>query len=372
MLIDVLALASVIGLILVWVVYPAVVSVLAAIRRRPAQSDAEQPMVSVVIATREPEEAILERVDNCLRTRYPGDRLEVVVAYARDGVPPQFSKLRESGAPVRSVRADEGGGKAVALNAGVRAANGEVIVFADTYQRFDEATIPRLVDTVMQEGIGAASGSLQLAPGTGSIVAAYWRFERWLRGVEAGLHSAVGATGAVWAMRRSLWQPLPAGLILDDVHTPMRVVLAGQRVAFVEEAKAWEMRVPTPSQEYGRKVRTLTGVVQLCAWLPAVLVPVRNPIWLQFLFHKLLRMLTPYMVTIIALWLLVVGAAAVRPSTLLGVAAVAGVGLLWLLLTRHPLAARIRHLAAEGLLIQFAVLIAGVNGMRGHWRVWDA
>ena len=41
-------------------------------------------------------------------------------------------------------------------------------------------------------------------------------------------------------------------------------------------------------------VRTLTGVIQVCAWLPGVLNPLRNRIWLQFVFHKLLRLLTPY------------------------------------------------------------------------------
>jgi len=45
-------------------------------------------------------------------------------------------------------------------------------------------------------------------------------------------------------MRRSLWSPLPASLILDDVYTPMRVVLAGRRVAFVDDARATDLRNP--------------------------------------------------------------------------------------------------------------------------------
>jgi cellulose synthase/poly-beta-1,6-N-acetylglucosamine synthase-like glycosyltransferase len=224
----------------------------------------------------------------------------------------------------------------------------------------------------MQPGVGAVSGSLRLAPGTGSMVALYWSFERWLRRTEARLHSAVGATGAVWALRRSLWQPLRAGLILDDVYGPMRVVLAGQRIGFVENAVAWETRTPTAAQEYRRKVRTLTGVLQLCAWLPAVLLPFRNPIWVQFVFHKLLRMLTPYMLTVMAIWLLVAAAEAARPATLVLGAIAGGVGLTWFLFTGRRWAERMRQLAVEGVLIQFAVLVAGVNGLRGHWQVWDA
>jgi len=368
-LIDVLAVVSALGLLITWGLYPAVVGILASFRRKRAPApDVEWPTVSVVIASREPEEAIRTRVANILATRYPTERLEVIVASGRDG---DAGDSPAQDARIRHVRA-AGSGKALALNAGVEAATGEVIVFADTYQRFDENTIPRLVSAVDAPGTGAASGRLELAPGTPSLVASYWAFERWLRRMEAGLHSAVGATGAVWAIRRELWQPLRPGLILDDVYTPMRIVLAGQRVAFRDDALAWETRTPTPAQEYSRKVRTLTGVVQLCIWLPGVLLPLRNPIWLQFVCHKLLRMLTPYKLAILAAWLLAVGAGAVEPTALLVTGAVAGATLLWFAVTRRPWAARIRRLATEGVLLQFAVLIAGINGLRGHWRVWDA
>lgn len=369
---DTIALLSLAGLILVWGLYPAAVGLLALLRRRGGSGVVlEWPRVSVVIATREPAEAVRERVRNGLSTRYPPDRLEIIVAHDREGVAPDLSDLRPAEA-VRTVAADPGGGKAVALNAGVRSATGDVIVFADTYQRFEEDTIPLLVTKLMEPKIGAVSGSLQLSSGTGPMVSLYWKLERWLRGAEARLHSAVGATGAVWAMRRSLWNELPAGLILDDVYTPMRVALAGQRVAFIDSARAWEMRTPTPTQEYGRKVRTLTGVVQLCHWLPEVLSPIRNPIWLQFLFHKLLRLTTPYMVTFIGIWVIVRPAASATPATLLLAGGAAVVGLAWLMSTHRPLAVRLRRLALESFLIQYAVLVAGVNGLRGNWQVWDA
>ena len=136
------------------------------------------------------------------------------------------------------------------------------------------------------------------AHGALNLAERYWRLERWLRKWEARLHSSVGVTGAIYAMRRELWKPLPANLILDDVYLPMRLVLDGWRVGFTDQARARDVRRFEAGQEYRRKVRTLTGVIQVCAWLPGVLNPVRNPIWLQFVFHKLLRLLTPYLVVI--------------------------------------------------------------------------
>jgi poly-beta-1,6-N-acetyl-D-glucosamine synthase len=202
-------------------------------------------------------------------------------------------------------------------------------------------------------------------------VGRYWTYERWLRRNEAEVHSCVGVTGAIWALRSALWSPLPAHLILDDVYTPMRVVLAGHRVAFVDDARAVDVRHTEPSQEYRRKVRTLTGNLQLCAWLPALLVPLRNPIWAQFMLHKLLRLLTPYWLLAIAAWLAV---AALRRAEAYPTAAavlllcVAGAALI----ARARVFPLVQRMATWGLTLQAAVIVAALNGFRRRWDVWRA
>jgi len=151
----------------------------------------------------------------------------------------------------------------------------------------------------------------------------------------------------------------------------MRVVLAGYRVAFVDDARATDLRDPDPAHEYRRKVRTLTGVVQLCCWLPDLLIPWRNPIWLQFMFHKLLRLLTPYWIIGLTTWtgfmllrwfetnpivmsiplFTLAAASAVRKSK---VARVIGGAVGW------------------GAMLQAALIVAMVNGLRRQWDVWQA
>jgi hypothetical protein len=205
------------------------------------------------------------------------------------------------------------------------------------------------------------------ATGRSSVTLAdhYWSYEKWLRSSEARLHSTVGVTGSVYAMRRELWGPLPAGGILDDVYTPMRLVLAGYRVGFADEARAYDTRRFGSGQEYRRKVRTLTGVIQLCVWLPAVLVPFRDPIWLQFLFHKLFRLLTPYVAIVAGLAALALAWRELGPAPLLGLAAV---GATASVLPR--IGPRVRALVVWGVALQAAIVVATINGIRGRWNVW--
>lgn len=368
---DRLAIGAAAFLVAVWVVYPAAIAAMAAVAvrlrrgRSGPESSPELPTVSVVIATRESDDVVTERIRNCLDTAYPRERLEVVIA--RDSA--HAGSLTSLPSNVLEVTADPPGGKASALNAGVRTATGEIVVFADSHQRFLPDTIPLLVARLGQNRVGVVSGRLELP--LSSLAARYWSYERWLRRMEARVHSSIGATGAVYAIRRSLWQPLRPGLLLDDVYTPMRIVLAGWRVSFAENAVAIETRTHSPRQEYVRKVRTLTGVVQLCAWLPAVLLPIRNPVWIQFVFHKLLRMLTPYALAIIALWAVFEAMRLAGPAApLIGLVGVV-LGL-WIAFTRAAAAQRFRAIAVEGILLQWAVVLAGINGLRGRWGVWDA
>jgi cellulose synthase/poly-beta-1,6-N-acetylglucosamine synthase-like glycosyltransferase len=366
-LLDLLVGCSAGGLVSVWLGYPAAMGLLARLTRaRPRVPHAVLPSVSVVLATRESAAAIRARVENCRATTYPADKLEVVVALDRDRV-----AADDDVAPtVVMVRGDAAGGKASALNAALRSARGDVVVFTDTHQRFDERTIPNLVAALADARVGAVSGRLELGKGAGVAVRAYWSLERWLRHCEAQVHSCVGVTGAVYAIRRKLWAPLPSGLINDDVFIPMRIVLDGHRVAFAEDAHAFETRRPTPLQEYTRKLRTLTGVMQLCAWMPALLVPLRNPIWAQFVIHKLLRLLTPYLLLVIAFWCALQAGAILGPYITPALVLLA-LTMLWMWRTKNRWGSAARRVITECVLLQVAIVLATANALRGRWQVWD-
>jgi hypothetical protein len=115
-----------------------------------------------------------------------------------------------------------------------------------------------------------------------------------MRRHESRIWSTLGATGAIYAIRRALYRPLPADTILDDVLTPMRIVLRGYRVVFNEKALAFDRAASDADAEARRKVRTLAGNYQILALEPALLRPWRNPVWLQYVSHKIGRLAVPY------------------------------------------------------------------------------
>jgi poly-beta-1,6-N-acetyl-D-glucosamine synthase len=295
------------GLVLyVYVGYPVLLAVWARLRPRPHHVDPQSlPCVSIVLAARNEGRRLPGRIDNLLSLDYPADRLEIIVVSngSTDRTAQALAPyLGASGRRprVRLIELDEAG-KAIALNAGVAAARHDVVVFADARQRFASDAVRQLVRNLADPSVGAVSGELVLdcelgvASSTiGDSVGTYWRYEKFIRKLESRIDSTSGATGAVYAMRRTLWRELPAGTLLDDVLAPMRVVLAGSRVVFDETARAFDVTPPDAATEAQRKARTLAGNYQLAVLEPRLLLPFVNRVWLQFWSHKLGRLLVPY------------------------------------------------------------------------------
>jgi len=303
--------------------------------RRPGEKSAArsrslQGGVSIVIAARNEGCRLAARLENLFSLDFSGPRQIIVVS---DGSTDNTREVLARFAGVVEVVMLDGGGKALALNTGVAHARHDIVVFADARQVFAPDALKALVEPFSDPSIGAVSGELlldaeselfanrrsladrrtaprltrsaaierrrgerrrALASTITDGVGMYWRYEKHLRRLESAIGSMIGATGAIYAIRRHLWQPLPPNTILDDVLTPMRVVLAGHRVVFNERARAFD-RVPVDAEaEARRKVRTLAGNYQLPLLEPRLLLPWRNPVWLQYVSHKLGRLVVPY------------------------------------------------------------------------------
>lgn len=339
--------------------------------RPVTRDDAHRPSITVVVASREPAPAIRGRVEDLLVEAYPAERIEIVIALDAAGAFCSMDELAGIDTRVRVVMGDQPGGKACTLNAALREARSEIIVFADTRQRFSRGAFAALVAPFIDSTVGAVSGRYELpAADAGSPIAWYWQHESWIRRTEAEIHSSIGVIGPIWAMRRELWEPLRSGLILDDVQTPMRLVRDGWRVAFAETASAREPHASTPESEWRRKVRTLTGNLQLLAWNPWLLVPWRNPLWLTYILHKLLRFTSPYGAMLAAAGAAVLGVnwlrSAFTGTELLGSALAA----ILLLTAVSPLRRKGTRLVHWIAVMQAALLVGAWNGLRGRWDVW--
>src|SRR6516165_2666066 len=283
-----------------YLLYPIAVWLLGRLRRQSPRAGAAPPAApafTVVLAVQDEGSRITSRLDELVAliatTRGPAEVIVVANGCADD----TSALARAHPSPlVRVIEVAENAGKAHALTCGYEAAKGELLVFADARQRWAADSLQRLLENFANPEVGAVSGELVIEAASGVLagVGLYWRYEKWLRRNEGRLHSMVGVSGSICAVRRELFRPIPRGVLLDDVYWPLQVVMQGRRVVYDERALAYDRLPDRPVDEFRRKVRTLSGNFQLAALLPQALLPCRNPIWVQFVFHKLLRLLIPW------------------------------------------------------------------------------
>jgi len=247
--------------------------------------------ITIVIAARNEADTIARKIANLRALDYPAELIEIIVVSdgSTDRTPAILRSLTDAG--VRAVELPQAQGKAIALNHGVAEARGEIVLFTDARQRLDPGAARALVANFSDPSVGAVSGELMLGDERQGL-GLYWRLEKLIRQWESATGSTVGVTGALYAVRRKLLQPLPAGTILDDVLIPMEVVRQGHRVLFEPAARAHD-DLANSRREFRRKVRTLTGNYQLLQLAPWLLTG-ENPARFEFVCHKLLRLVVPF------------------------------------------------------------------------------
>ncbi len=277
--------------------YPLLLAAASRWRGRPWRAAPVAASVSVVLSAHNEEQTLPGRLEELTgliaATGRPGEVI-VVSDGSTDDTATVARRYADRGVRVLE---QEKSGKAVALSAGCAAARYDLLVLADARQRWAGDALDRLVENFADPAVGAVSGDLVLeaAPGVLAGVGLYWRFEKWLRVQESRLYAQVGVTGAICAVRRPLFRPVPPGTLLDDVYWPMHVVLQGYRVVHDARAKAYDRLPDRPHDEFRRKVRTLAGNFQLVTRLPAAAcLPWRNRVWWQWVSHKLLRLAVPW------------------------------------------------------------------------------
>ncbi len=257
------------------------------------------PTVSIVIPTCNEARYLKARLDNMAELDYPSALVEwIVVSNGSSDATESLLHSSFFGFPNRKyLHLDTPVGKSSALKQGVRMASGRIIVFMDARLPVSSNALRKLVPYLLYPEVGAVSGELVLSDPT-SLAAGnlglYWRYEKWIRENESRLYSTTGVTGALYAMRRSDYKPNRNATLLDEFDTPVSLLKQGKRTLFVAGAHAYDKASENIREEFQKKVRNLAGNWQSFQANPWLFLPSRNPVWWQFLSHKLFRLLVPY------------------------------------------------------------------------------
>jgi cellulose synthase/poly-beta-1,6-N-acetylglucosamine synthase-like glycosyltransferase len=262
-------------------------------RRPPAQLGL--PHVSVLIAAYNEAACIGQRIENLLAQDYPADKLEILIG--SDASTDETDAIVQRYA-ARGVKLSRGqrAGKAGVLSRLVAMATGEVLVMTDANTAFERDAIRLLVQPLREESVGLVCGRLRLHSPEGAPVTegAYWKLESLLKLYESRRGCVMGANGGIYAVRKELFAPLPAGTVVDDFVAALRVLEAGSEVRYEPEAVAHEEAAPDHAGEYRRRVRIAAGCFRALSQHRDLLSPRHGFTAFSLWSHKVLRWFVPH------------------------------------------------------------------------------
>jgi poly-beta-1,6-N-acetyl-D-glucosamine synthase len=295
---EILFWISAAGLAYIYVGYPLLVWAFARWFGRPAVTGDCRPSISVILVAYNEAGRMAGKIANVLASTAAPQIVEVLVGSDGSTDATYSSAAAFPDPRVKATEFTIRRGKPSVINDLVSLATGELLLFIDARQDLAPQAIERMVRNFADPQVGVVSGELVLkrdhATGTaGEGMGLYWTYEKFIRTAESQFRSVPGATGALYAMRRALFRPIPAATILDDVVIPMQAVEQGYRCLLERGAEAFDRPSVSSTRESIRKRRTIAGCAQLLVAQPRWLLPWRNPIWWEFCSHKLLRLLSP-------------------------------------------------------------------------------
>jgi cellulose synthase/poly-beta-1,6-N-acetylglucosamine synthase-like glycosyltransferase len=285
-----------------YVAYPLLLCALARLfgRRRgpPGEVDANQlPSVALLIAAYNEQAVIEDRIRNALQLDYPREKLQIVVA--SDGSSDATAQIvrNHAGCGVRLIDNVHRRGKAAVLNSAITELSADILILSDANTHTDPQAARSLVRWFANPRIGAVCGRLILKdPVSGKNVdSLYWRYETFLKRRESDLGALLGSNGAIYAIRRTIYCPIPDQTIVDDFVIPLLAkVRFGCDIIYDPEATAAEESAPDVASEFRRRSRIGAGGWQAIGILWRLLNPLRG--WVAFTFwsHKVLRWLCPF------------------------------------------------------------------------------
>ncbi|HWH07181.1 MAG TPA: glycosyltransferase family 2 protein [Candidatus Paceibacterota bacterium] len=271
----------------VYIGYPLVLRIAVQLFSRPVRKGYCEPRVTLIVSAYNEEAVIGKKIENTFALDYPSEKLEIIIC--SDGSTDSTDEIvRSYDGKVILHRVEGRRGKPECQNQGAAIASGDVLVFSDANSMYDTAALRNLMQNFHDEKVGVVCGELRYKKNNKSDEGLYWKLERFLKEAESVLGSCLGANGAIYAVRKELFHPLPPEACSDFVE-PFYAYDAGYRVVY--EATAFCTEVPGDNaEEFNRKQRIITNSLQSIYLIKKFLNPFRYGWYSLALWsHKMLR-----------------------------------------------------------------------------------
>jgi len=258
--------------------------------------------VTIIVSAYNEEDVIETKIGNLLDLDYPKKCLEIIIA--SDGSYDRTNEIvkRYASKGIRLAGYRIRRGKAETLNRTIPKAKNEIIVLSDANAFFKKDAIQKLVRNFGDVRVGAVCGRLCFDNNgnnkkIGELEGFYWKYETFLKRIEGSRGSLLGANGAIYAIRKSLFTPVPSDTIVEDFLIPMKILEKDYKVLYEPEAIAYEETAKGIVQEMARRVRIGAGDFQSLFLTWRLLNPLHGFSSFAFWSHKVLRWVAPFLLT---------------------------------------------------------------------------
>lgn len=286
-------------IVYIFIGYPIILFILNLFMRKSGfkKDSSITPFVSFMISCYNEEKVIKDKLINALAMDYPVDKIEIIVISdcSSDNTDKIVENFSESS--IRLLRMEKRQGKTIGLNYAVAQAKGEVIVFSDANSMYEKDAIRKLVRNFSDDQVGYVVGEAKyVIKGDSASVSerTYWYYECSIKKIESRLHSVVGGDGAIYAIRKELYEPLLETDINDFVN-PLQIISKGFRGIYEDEAICWEETAGSFEKEFNRKTRIVNRSFSGLLRVASVMNPFKHGFFsFEIISHKLLRWLSPF------------------------------------------------------------------------------
>jgi cellulose synthase/poly-beta-1,6-N-acetylglucosamine synthase-like glycosyltransferase len=357
--------------------YPLVLALISVLRPQKVRRGEFAPTVSIIITAHNEERDLAAKLENTLALDYPRELLEIIVASdcstdRTDEIAREFG-----GRGVRLHRQSERLGKTAAQNAAVDLAHGEIVLFSDATSLYQPNAVRAMMPSFADSTVGCVAGRLEYVDGSDSRVGhgarSYWSYETFLKRHESRVGSLIGASGCLYAVRRSAYVPLYHEACSDFIIAT-KMVEQNLRAVYEPNAVCTEKTNRQSDKELKMRVRIIAQTFTDLWRHRAMLNPLRSGFYgVQLLSHKVMRYLVPFflMGLFVASAVLAPGALAYRLILGAQVAGYTCPALAWML-DRMGIRSRLLALPQYFMLANLASLIACYQFLRGErYARWE-
>ena len=268
--------------------------------RRRRRDMTVPPRVTLLFSAYNEEQVIAAKMTNCEQLDYPTEQLEVLVGC--DGCSDSTAALARNArlGHARVLDYAERSGKPAVINRLVEEAGGEILVFTDANTIIRPDALRQMVRHFSDPEVGCVCGELRFLAEQGGVASegVYWKFEVFLKFLESRLNMMLGANGALFAVRKDLFEPVPQHGVIDDFLIAMRVRSKGYSIVYDPEAVGEEELAPGVKHEFKRRVRIGAGNFYALRYTGGLLSPTAGMVALSYWSHKVFRWIAPLGMTL--------------------------------------------------------------------------